>query len=144
MADAILRLGQFLTVEQMSHISGLHHANAEFLEPCKGFVHLVFDEFSASPRLHVSDEAHAFLLSVAANFIKVEIGIRLQVTDILAFAPTGVPALCQHTAESVFGGEVHIAFHILGRSTVRGTHFPGVVLLVDAPPDAEVATGLKP
>ena len=128
----------------MAHISCLHCADAQLAEPCKGFVHLLLEQAGVAPGLGVTDEAHALRKGIAADLLDVEVGIGLQVADLLAFAPTGVPSFGQHAAESMTGSEVDVALHVLGSGSVRWSHLPGVLLLVDAPPDAEVSAGFDP
>ena len=142
--DAVLRLGEFLAVEVVAHISCLHRADAQLAEPGKGFVHLLLEQAGVAPGLGVPDEAHALRKGIFADFLDVEVGIRLQVTDLLAFAPSGVPSFGQYAAEAVSCSEVEVALHVLGGGSVRRSHLPGVLLLVDAPPDAEVSAGLYP
>ena len=143
-ADAVLRLGEFLAVEVVAHISCLHRTDAQLAEPGKGFVHLLLEQAGVAPGLGVSDEAYALRKCIVADLLDVEVGIRLQVTDLFAFAPSGVPSFGQHAAESVSCSEVDVALHVLGGGSVRRSHLPGVLLLVDAPPDAEVSTGFDP
>ena len=144
MTDAILRFCQFLAVEIMAYITGLHGTDAQFLKPAECLFHLVLKQGGVTPCLSMADKAHTFRLSVATHFLYIEIRIRLQIADLLTLSPSWIPTFSQHPAEAMTGGKVHIAFHVFCRGTMRGSHLPGVLLLVDAPPDTDVSAWLYP
>ena len=59
MADAILRLRQFLTIKEMADIACLDGTDTQFLIPGEGLVHLLLQHLRIAPCLSMTDEAHA-------------------------------------------------------------------------------------
>src|SRR5690606_3324778 len=58
--------------------------------------------------------------------------------------PADVPALDQHAAEAVLGGEVDVAQGVFGGRAVPGPRVPAARVEVHVPPDADVLHRLEP
>ena len=57
-ADAILRLSQFLTIKEMADIACLDGTDAQLLIPGEGLVHLLLQQLRIAPCLSMADETH--------------------------------------------------------------------------------------
>ena len=128
----------------MTYIASLYGTNAQTLEPTKSLFHLVLQKGCIAPSLRMSDEAHPLLQTITRDLIHIKIGVRLEIANLLALSPTGIPALGQHTAETMTGCKIHITLHVLSSSAMRRAHLPGVLLFVNTPPDTDITTWLYP
>ncbi len=99
--------------------------------------------------LVMTDQVHALALRVLGEPFEVEVGIRLREAERLAVrepvaVPTDVPALHEHAAKTVLGGEVDIAARVRRRRAVLRAGRPAPRAEMHAPPDADVLRRLEP
>src|SRR5690606_31137669 len=130
-------------------IAGLHRMPAEALHLGEGGVQLLLVVEGVAAGFVVADDLDALLAGVSRDALDIEVRVGFGEAVAPAGAeplavPADVPALDEHSAEAVLGGEVDVAHGVFGGRAVLGTRVPAAGLQVHVPPDADVLHRLEP
>ena len=100
-----------------------------------GFIQHLLVIGCVSAGLVMPDDLHTQTVCQSAQIVHIPVVIRFGEREMLPVLPTFVPSLRQHGFDTMFLGETHVPLHILCRSTVDRSLFPGHGLDMHAPPD---------
>ena len=145
----VLSVVRVAFARQVGDVARLDGVEAERMVEREGAIQLALVVLDSPRRLVVDDQLHTLLMGVARDLREIVIGIGSREREGVAVlnpvaVPADVPALDQHAAQSVGGGEVDVAFRVRGGRAVFGPRAPGHGADVHAPPDAHVLHRFDP
>ena len=123
------------------HITGLQCMDAKAFVKAESVRELSLVVDNRTGRFVVADQGDPFTVGVARKFVEIKIRIGLRETEFVAIGgpiaiPTLIPAFGQNSIESILGGEVDVAFDILGVGSMSRAGTPRRLVEVHFPPNA--------